>query len=166
MRKLVPMSTILGSEELSNLWVTDRMTRQASHGQARTLAAQIEDVLGVGIGSFYLPPQVVLRAVKEGEVRLRLPSGEFALYDKAKNTAKIVMPVDMVQRPYPRLGHMTDRGPIVAAVLHHWLGEGICMVARWGPFHSMWNNIKNTMKQAANGSAWHALLCLLIPLTT
>ena len=68
--KIIPMSVLLANEELTDLWINDRLAHQASCATARTLIAQIEELTSTSMTAFFPPPAIMLRAVGVGESRV------------------------------------------------------------------------------------------------
>ena len=83
MRKLVDMDVILGSEELTQHFVHDRITRQAAHGQLRCLWSQVGHITGKDMAYFRLPPKVDMRPCAANEVRVRTSDGDVFFVDRA-----------------------------------------------------------------------------------
>ena len=83
MRKLVDMDVILGSEELTQHFVHDRINRQAAHGQLRCPWSQVEQITGKDMEYFRLPHGANLRPCAANEVRVRTYDGYVFSVDRA-----------------------------------------------------------------------------------
>ena len=76
---MLPSEDVLKHRDVAELWVHDKLARQCSYMHSKTFVAQVEALTGRKFDWFKLPPNVILRPVGVGEIRVILPSGEAAV---------------------------------------------------------------------------------------
>jgi len=129
MKKLADVDVIFDSPWLADAWVQDKVTRQASWSQIRTLACQLESVIGgMGLQTFKLPTSVCVRPVEVNERRILLPTGHLVLHNVDTDAVTQVMAPEHLSFEFPVLTQVTDRGPIVSSALHFLLGKGYATI--------------------------------------
>ena len=156
------MEVVMGTHELQEKWVHDRLERQSAYMLLRGLASQIEMLSTKSISSWKLPSNIVIRPLRSDEVRQRMQSGDFAVYCDATDELYVQLPHKYLSYEFHILNNLTDRGPINCAALHFLHGHDYLIACTCGIFHGIWNSVKNTLKQSCRGRPWQCTLGLLL----
>ena len=90
--KRIPFSIVVSVPVMHDLWVADSLERQAAYMLGCGVSAQIETLTGAGLNQFMLPVWAKIGALLPQECRLRLPSGEHAIYNKATHDVHLQLP--------------------------------------------------------------------------
>ena len=147
---------------MHDLWIADTLDRQAAYMLGCGLSSQIESLTGTGLNQFLLPAWANLRPLLPQECRLRLPSGEHAIYNKATHDVHLQLPKVALDYKFHVLCTMSDRCSVNTSCLHFLQGNGFLVASSWGPFHGAWNSVKNAMKSSCKGRPWQACLGFLV----
>lgn len=162
LQKYTKLETLFDNPEALDAWSRGRLERQAAHEHLKALASVVEDLTGKGIEQFTVPDDVVLRPLRDGEARLRLPSGEFGIVRPDDNQVIVTLPLRMVSYPFPVFMNTVDRSSINASGLHFLQHNEMMVGVDWDYYHGMWNAIKNSCKSASGGKVWRTVLEMLI----
>ena len=91
--KTIPFEMILRDAAVSELYVLDKLDRQASHGLLRALAFQLERLIPGGLGKCFLPQSWHIQPLTNmAEKRYRLPSGVIVIGNKETKQWRHVLP--------------------------------------------------------------------------
>ena len=125
---MLDLDAILASQELSNLYVMDKISREASCCQLKCLVGQLETALAEGrtFEIFRLPPDVDVRPAGPTELRVIADGGDVQMQDKHTGEAVTVCPADLLAREFNVLTCVNDRGPTVATPLWFIASEYLC----------------------------------------
>ena len=161
-QKKCPLDVILGSPELQEAWVADQCVRQSSLMQLRALARQLELLTGLPLRTWRCPPGVHLQPLAKDERRMRLPSGEYVVFNNITKHSFVQFPKCALAHKFAILSHVVDRGPINSSALHFLAHDGFLSVVQFGWYHGLWNSIKNSMKSSCKKRPWKAALGYLL----
>ena len=157
-KKHIPIEHVMESPEMHASWIADRLERQAAYMLGRCLSSQLEMVTGGGINQYKMPKWARVRPLEKKEMRHRLPSGEWVVFDKeSERFLFIQLPLQSLEFKYNMLNAMTDRSSINTALLHFLQYQDLLITSTYGPFHGIWNSVKNTMKVANKGRVWQCV---------
>ena len=157
MRKLVPQSEVHSDAEVTELFLSDSMERQAAWNQLRTTMRQLE-VAGLvnPVQRSVLPAGVIARPMRVGESRCMVDG--HPCYTRSGVAARII-PEDFDIRSVLLQTHVIDRCSIGHAGLWfaaHGDGAGLLWNIRYGVQHDSNNAVKDALKSAAGGRGWAA----------
>ena len=156
------IDSVAAHPELAAEWVADKVQREAAFMLGRGFSAQLEMLTGRGLVQFSVPKWVCVRRLSRHEVRLRLPSGEWVIVDEETGAQTIQLPIGATKYKFHMLQNVTDRGPINTALLHFLMHEQYLISCHWGPFHGMWNSVKNSLRNSCQGRPWQAVLGFIL----
>ena len=155
--KFLSMDLVLRDQAISELFAENKLARKAAYGAAIALFAQLEDLLGPGLGRRgRVPDGVLLRPLRFGEQYVRLAAGDLVVANRTEGTATRVFPPGYDPTGHTFINHTVDRGSIgtaVLAVCSGGLGRLLWNV-HWGVFHDGWNAVKKAAKDVADGVLW------------
>ena len=150
---MLPFEDVLKHRDVAELWVRDKLARQCSYMHSKTFVAQVEALTGRKFDWFKLPPNVILRPVGVGEIRVILPSGEAAVCnEETGDVVHIAMPSFMVNHPFPCLTSLTDRSGILSSLLHHLAHVGFLVPFFFGFVHALFNDMKLSARHSSEGA--------------
>ena len=159
---MVPFEGLLKHRDVAELRVHDKLARQCSYMHSKTFVAQVEALTGRKFDWFKLPPNVILRPVGVGEIRVILPSGEAAVcIEETGDVVHIAMPSLMVNHPFPCLTSLTDRSGILSSLLHHLAHVGFLVPFFFGFVHALFNDMKLSARHSSGGRSWNSVTSLL-----
>ena len=142
-----------------------KLERKSAWEQLRAAFSQLHDVAGVQPSSFELPTGWMARPVGADEVRARVGSHRFVLYNKAKNTFVDELPLSASATDLAVLAVDFDQASVGTAGFNYLQQKHALLVATFGDwYHRMWNDVKNAMKMTSNGLGliWKATLQLIL----
>ena len=154
--KTIPFEMILRDAAVSELYVLDKLDRQASHGLLRALAFQLERLIPGGLGKCFLPQSWHIQPLTNmSEKRIRLPSGAIVIANReTKEIVRLVLPHDFNLQSVLICNHVLDRGSTGMALVHYAQHQGLLWTWTWGYFHDTWNAIKAACKASNQGRWW------------
>ena len=161
-KKQISIDMVLAETEMAAAFIEDKLQRQAAFMLARGLSSQIKMLTGEGLAQFLLPAWANVRRLLPDEVRVRLQSGEFVVANASTGEMFVQLPIEATTFKFRMLNNMTDRGPINTALLHFLMSQDYMVASHWGPFHGIWNAIKNSLKRSNQGRPWQSVLGLLL----
>ena len=161
-KKGIPTEIVLASDTIQQNWLHDKLQRQAAYMLIHALASQIEMLTGLRLQDFALPEKVIVRRLRADETRVRLASGEFAVYDSKTGAYFIQLPRAYLAHRFRIISHVVDRGPVNSAALHFLYSTTLLMSVQFGWFHGLWNSIKNSLKKSSSGRPWQCVLGYLL----
>ena len=156
-KKIAPVEAIAQSEVLSWNWVNDSFERKSAHSLLRTLGAQLELLCGQPLENWRAPAFLNIGRMPQGMRRVRTDGGDIYWYDKTNQTLTLAMPMEALKYPYHILTSMTDRDAINVAALVYCMENDFLLCAKFGWFHSLWNDIKGAAKRDVDG-LWTCIL--------
>ena len=158
------MEMLLADDDATQIWIEDKLVREATLSQLRAHVAQVEAMMpdDVSHSVFATPQELCLRPVARGEVVVTTANGERAIVDDDETRKEVCVPLDQLQREFDIYINVVDRGPTVASAVHFLLSEGYMTAAVWGWFHGQWNGLKRAAKRSKHGKAWNAIRELLV----
>ena len=157
-KKQIPADLVMESDTMAVNWVHDRLERQASYMLGQALCGQLELLTGRRMDFWRLPAGITVRRLTASEQRVKMPSGEFSIVDVEGGTAVIQLPLAALRFNFPILNQLADRGPVNSGLLHFMQHDGLLTTFTFGPFHGLWNSVKNSLKQACHGRPWQCIL--------
>ena len=156
--KLPDVTELLINPDNVELYIMDKLTRQSSYSQLKTLIGQLESIRGPGksIEDFRLPDGFCLRPVEENEQRVEYDGEIYIVNTLTGDTVKIC-PYPILQlRPYTFV-NTTDRGPTVACPLWFLTMSGYLTWPHFGFCHAQWNALKAAARKCKAGVVWRAV---------
>ena len=124
------MEVVYTDEELMRRFVSATLINEATWCQVRCIVKQLELLRNSSVDDFTLPGDILLRAVRPGEVRICTPDGEVYLRSADGETFTLVLPQKyLMDRFCPFCVHVTDRGPIVSKCLHSMMDMDYLMLS-------------------------------------
>ena len=160
--KIIPFEMILRDATVCELYILDKLQRQASHGLFRAVIWQLEGLIPGALSRSFLPPSWHIEPLtNRDEKRFRLPSGAIAIANTAtKEFIRLVLPHDFDLHSVLLCGHVLDRGSTGCAVVHWAQHCKLLWTWTWGYFHDTWNAIKTACKMSNQGRWWVQVLRL------
>ena len=149
------------SEVLAHNWVNDNIERQAALSLLRTMATQLE-LLGTPLERWRIPEMLKIQRFRPTERRVRLPSGEFGIYDEDTEDLRVQMPLKALKCNFFILSSVTDRSIINTSAMSWLIHKEFLVSARYGWFHALWNGIKKAMKCTRESRLWKCILGFLV----
>ena len=151
-RKLVPISVIMRDRELSDLWVADRLERQASHQLLQALVTAIEDQFPKPLTRGVLPAEVNLQPV-DITSSIRMGEGGFLVReDVGTGDTTRVFPPSFNVRSLFITNHTADRSSLCVAIFGYLAHSGVLLAFHAGIFHDIWNAVRQAGKHV--GQFW------------
>jgi hypothetical protein len=155
--KHVPIEIVLRDQSVSELYILDKIERQASHQLLRAIVTQLEGLFPDPIRRSRLADTVrVGRLVNPDERRSRDAVGLPVIVNDSAGTSVPVFPPDFDLRSYLTVNNTIDRGSTGAALMAFVMTHGYLWTVYWGFFHDLWNSIKNAAKHV--GGFWNYLV--------
>ena len=112
----VPIDTIIRDRELSNLWVNDRLEREAAWSLMRAVVSAMEQAVDNPISRSRLPDTVHVRRIQDRAIsRVVTEDGEVLLYDPRDDSLARVFPLNWSVFDLLLGNHTLDRGSVGAS---------------------------------------------------
>ena len=162
MQKKIPLAIIEESDLLTECYVEDRLTRQATHMQGKCLASQVELFTGQPLSNWQVPAWVKLAPLGPNMLRRRLPTGEHGVYDCDKDEIYVQLPKKALATKFHVMTHVLDRSSINVSLIHFLMQHGFIMAVAWGWFHGLQNSVKNALQKACKGRPWETVMGYLL----
>ena len=156
--KLLPMEAIFRDQGVSELFVKDKMVRQATHALLRAVITQLEGLFPDPLARGKLSPDVRVQAHGSPADKTITEDGKLKVVNDRTGLKQDVFPHDFSLDNHLVLTHTVDRGSTGGALLFFMISQGYLWTVAWGFFHDMWNSIKNAAKKTANGKWWKTIL--------
>ena len=134
MQKKTPLAIIEESDLLTECYVEDRLTRQATHMQGKCLASQVELFTSQPLHNWLKPAWVKLAPLGPNQLRRRLPTGEHAVYDNETDELYVQLPKKALATQFHIMTHVLDRSSINVSLIHFLMQHGFLMAVAWVGF--------------------------------
>ena len=142
-----PIPEIWRDTHVAELFIEDRVTRRSTLHLLKTIAVQLEQLLGSdALARCRLPSNVHVRSVEPGERRVTVSGVDF-IASTGNRTAQRVMPSDFDCRSLLVVHHVVDRCSTNCAGLHFLQAQNFAMIATFGALHDDWNACKTAAKR-------------------
>ena len=141
----------MASEEHVRLWVRGKLERQSAHELVKCVASILEDVLSLPLSTWLLPSWAKIRPLMPGEVRVQLPSGEWAVSHPEKPPF-VQFPLFALRHHWATLTATVDRSSINSSAIYFLRHLGYVISPHWDFCHGQTGAIKEAAK--ATGSTF------------
>lgn len=149
------MDVILRDIGISELFVQDKLQRQATFALLRTIVTQIEEVAQRPISRGRLPPDVrIAKLADQDEAQVQLSDGTLCIVNRRTREVTPVFPAGFAVSNYLIINHVVDRGSTNVSLMSFAAHCGMLWSVTWGWFHDLWNSIKAACKGVAQGRWW------------
>jgi hypothetical protein len=120
--------------------------RLKAFGEMRAIAHAITGICQQGLEAFQLPPGLLARAVRPGEIRMKV-HGCWCLVQRSTGKVQLEVPRTIALHTLPTLVLISDQGPHPWAVqnfLQHNVDLRMMVVGYNDPFHRAWSSVVST----------------------